>query len=344
MDLWGSINSTSGLVEDDNVTDMVQLSMGGALMTLNRTDPVTNSTQPISFSYGVIGIEERFYTVGTYPLKDWNHNRYSSENEVWSAAGSDPSLVILDGTAGETTEQMGMAIGESQFAGTMVGDTFQVTTPLGNTSTVTVIGITDQSAFTGVFTNSQFVNEDLGVNGTNLFFIRLADGVDAEVQATLIQNQFWEVGMFTIALSAVAEQAVSQMNGILNLIQAFLALGLIIGITGLGIITIRSIHERRIEIGMMRAIGYTKGMVVANFALESAFVSVLGIVIGTLLGIVVGFQLWENALNDIGIGFVLPWQSILMVGGLAFLATLLSVYPAARGASKVSPASVLRFE
>jgi putative ABC transport system permease protein len=134
------------------------------------------------------------------------------------------------------------------------------------------------------------------------------------------------------------------MNGILNLIKAFLALGLIIGITGLGIITIRSIHERRIEIGMMRAIGYTKSMVVANFALESAFVSVLGIVIGTVLGMVVGYQLWENSLSDIGIGFVLPWRSILMVGGLAFLATLLSVYPAARGASKVSPASVLRFE
>jgi putative ABC transport system permease protein len=344
VDLWGSINSTSDLVDADNVTDMVQLSMGGALVTLNRTDPATNQSQQVSFSYGVIGIEEQFYTVGNYPLKDWDRSRFSNEREVWSAAGADPSLVILDGSAGESTEQMGMAIGESQFAGTMVGDAFQVTTPIGNTSMVTVIGITDQSAFPGIFTNREYVNEDLGVNGTNLFFIRLADGVDAERQATLIQNQFWEVGMLTVALSELAEQAVSQMNGILNLIKAFLALGLIIGITGLGIITIRSIHERRIEIGMMRAIGYTKSMVVANFALESAFVSVLGIVIGTVLGMVVGYQLWENSLSDIGIGFVLPWRSILMVGGLAFLATLLSVYPAARGASKVSPASVLRFE
>jgi ABC-type antimicrobial peptide transport system permease subunit len=95
---------------------------------------------------------------------------------------------------------------------------------------------------------------------------------------------------------------------------------------------------------MMRAIGYTKRMVVVNFALESAFVSVLGILIGTVLGIITGYQLWESAFQDMGIGFLIPWWPIVMVGGLAFIATLLSVYPAARGASKVSPASVLRFE
>jgi hypothetical protein len=35
-----------------------------------------------------------------------------------------------------------------------------------------------------------------------------------------------------------------------------------------------------------------------------------------------------------GLGFLVPWWPILLVGGLAFLATLLSVYPAARGASR----------
>ena len=130
----------------------------------------------------------------------------------------------------------------------------------------------------------------------------------------------------------------------MNLIEAFLALGLVIGITGLGIITIRSIHERKIEIGMMRALGYTKRMIVMNFALESAFVSVLGIVIGSLLGIVVGYQLWQNAFQSMDMNFIIAWPQIVIVGFLTFLATLLSAIPAARGANKVSPAEVLRFE
>jgi putative ABC transport system permease protein len=95
---------------------------------------------------------------------------------------------------------------------------------------------------------------------------------------------------------------------------------------------------------MMRAIGYTRRMVVTNFALESAFVAVLGIGIGTFLGIIVGYQLWESGFRDMEFDFIIAWGPILLVGGLAFVATLLSVYPAARGASKVSPAEVLRFE
>jgi putative ABC transport system permease protein len=121
-------------------------------------------------------------------------------------------------------------------------------------------------------------------------------------------------------------------------------MGLVIGIAGLGIITIRAIYERRLEIGMMRAIGFTKRMVVVNFALESAFISILGILAGSLLGILVGYQLYVEALKSLDFVFVIDWQPILVVAVLAFLATMLSILPAARGASKVAPAEVLRFE
>jgi ABC-type antimicrobial peptide transport system permease subunit len=45
-----------------------------------------------------------------------------------------------------------------------------------------------------------------------------------------------------------------------------------------------------------------------------------------------------------GIDFVISWVPIFVFGLAAFLATVLCVIPAARGASKVSPAEVLRFE
>lgn len=346
VDMWGTINSPGSLVGTDNVTSIVQLTQGIAMITLNRTDPATNLTGEVSFRYQVVGIDDegRLYTEGSYPLKAYDTSRFGSEKEAWDAVKADPSMVILDGSAGEATGNFGVSMGGSGFTGTKVGDTLQMTDASGRNSTVTVVGITEQSTFSGVFMSRGYVNEALGVNGTNLFLIKLAGNADPDKQATLIQNEFWETGMRTVSLKTIAKEAVSQIDGMFNLIKAFLALGLVIGITGLGIITIRSIRERSIEIGMMRAIGYTKRMVVVNFALESAFVSVLGILIGTALGIVVGYQLWESAFQDMGIGFLIPWWPILLVGGLAFLATLLSVYPAARGASKVSPASVLRFE
>ena len=70
----------------------------------------------------------------------------------------------------------------------------------------------------------------------------------------------------------------------------------------------------------------------------------LGIIAGTLLGIVVGYQLWVEGLQGQDFIFVIDWMPILIVGALAFGATMMSILPAARGASKVSPAEVLRFE
>jgi ABC-type antimicrobial peptide transport system permease subunit len=66
--------------------------------------------------------------------------------------------------------------------------------------------------------------------------------------------------------------------------------------------------------------------------------------IGVVLGLVVGYELWQSSLQAEGFTWVLNIWPILGVAFLAFLATVLSVYPAARGASKVSPAEVLRFE
>jgi putative ABC transport system permease protein len=119
-------------------------------------------------------------------------------------------------------------------------------------------------------------------------------------------------------------------------------MGLIIGLAGLGIMTIRSIHERKSEIGVMRAIGYRRRMVVVNFALESTLVAALGIIIGTLLGIVTGYRLWLGSFHDVT--FEIPWATILFVAVGSLAITLVSIFPAARGASRVCPAEVLRSE
>ena len=50
----------------------------------------------------------------------------------------------------------------------------------------------------------------------------------------------------------------------------------------------RSVVERRQQIGALRLIGFRRNMVEAIFLLESAFVALTSILVGTLLGIIVG--------------------------------------------------------
>ena len=225
-----------------------------------------------------------------------------------------------------------------------VGETFPMRSPLGPLYNITIIGIMKQSAFQGIFMGEQSVRSHFGAMGASVLLVQFRGDLDSTAQSVLLEKTFLANGLQTIDIQGLARTITSLINSMLSLFEAFLGMGLIIGISGLAIITIRSIHERKLEIGMMRAIGYRKSMVVANFAIESGFISLLGIIIGSILGVVVGYELWLTSLEPNGFTWTLDVWPILLVGALSFVATILSVYPAARGASKVAPADVLRFE
>ncbi len=90
------------------------------------------------------------------------------------------------------------------------------------------------------------------------YYFTLAPGVDVnkarlDLGRQLVQDQLEPV--------IVADQLAQQLSGILtllNLVTGFLALGLIVGIAGLGVISTRAVVERWQQIGMLRALGYRR--------------------------------------------------------------------------------------
>ena len=336
-DLWGYTNSSSSFFSGENMTGVVPLMSSRGVISTSAEDASGNLVRNDTL-YNVVGFDKRLYNEGSYWLADWNKSRFASEDEVWQAVLDDTSLVIVDGSM-LTNEMSDYMPGPRA----KVGDVIGLATANG-TSSFTVVGIMKQPVLTGLFVSKNFTAESMGVVHPGIYLINLKPGLDADRQAALLEREFLAYGMQTIPVETVAREIVNQINGVFTLFRAFLGLGLIIGISGLGIIAVRSIRERRLEIGMMRAIGFTKRMVVTNFALESSFIAFLGIILGSLLGISVGYTVYLEGFEELGYDFVIPWSEIVIVGVGAFLATLLSVYPAARGASKISPAEVLRIE
>lgn len=339
-DPWAKLNSTDGFLDGGNVSNL--LAMATIEVRVNDTVDIGNGDlRPIEFSILALGVNERFYTEGYYPLAEWDESRFSSEREVWEGVMSNGSLVIIDGGLAGA---MGGMMSFDNAERIVLNDTFRVEAYDGNSTNVTVVGVMKQSALGGIFVNEATVYDAFKALGPNRMLVSYVNGLDPAEQSVLLEKDFVDAGLTTISVKSLAKQITSSVDSIFTLFRAFLAMGLVIGIVGLGIITIRAIYERRLEIGMMRAIGFTKNMVVINFALESAFISLLGIVAGSLLGILVGYQLYLESLESMDFVFVIDWQPILVVAVLAFIATMLSILPAARGASKVAPAEVLRFE
>jgi putative ABC transport system permease protein len=126
------------------------------------------------------------------------------------------------------------------------------------------------------------------------------------------------------------------------LMRSYLALGLVVGIAGIGVIMVRAVRERRRQVGVLRAIGFQASAVRAAFVVESAFVAVEGVLIGTLLALLCS---WSITLTDAfgsGIAFRVPIISILALMGGTLLCALAATALPARSAARIRPAVALR--
>lgn len=125
-----------------------------------------------------------------------------------------------------------------------------------------------------------------------------------------------------------------------------LVLGSIAGISlvvgGIGIMNIMlvSVTERTKEIGIRKALGATTGDILQQFLIESAALSGVGGLIGTLLAITI--------VSIVGIitktaVVIKPESVIIAVSFSAFVGLFFGLYPARKAASK-DPIEALRFE
>ncbi len=117
-----------------------------------------------------------------------------------------------------------------------------------------------------------------------MHMITLVEGANADQAASALRLAFVEHGLQVTVLEEEIRDIAAANVMLDSLLTGFVALVLVVGIAALGVIAARSVVERRQEIGVMRALGFQREMVQASFMIESSFVALLGILLGTLLG------------------------------------------------------------
>lgn len=119
------------------------------------------------------------------------------------------------------------------------------------------------------------------------------------------------------------------------LIYGLLALSIVIAAVGIVITLLLSVYERRREIGLLRAVGMTRGQVRSTIRWESVITSMLGAVLGVLLGLVSGYLL-VLSLRDQGITvFTVPVLSTFVILVISFIVGVIAAVIPARRATKV---------
>lgn len=216
-----------------------------------------------------------------------------------------------------------------------------------------VIGFVDSPIISGVVPQwlALFVNDSVvqdlfpDDHGQDFFVTTVGGGADAHEVATGIESTLLERGVQADSLEERISDSAAQSDAFSLLFQAFMSLGLIVGIAALGVIAFRTVAERRQQIGMLRAIGYSRRLVAISFFLESSFIAVTGIGMGLVLGAALAYNLLTSPefTNGAEVSFAIPWTRLLIIMGVAYVASALMTLIPARSASRVSVAEALRY-
>ena len=179
----------------------------------------------------------------------------------------------------------------------------------------------------------------------DVFYAKVAEGESVGETAQALEKSMLSSGLNAAPLSELFAAGQAILRGILGLFQGFLALGLVVGIAGLGVISSRTVVERRQQIGVLRAIGYPPGTVALLFVLEANFIALTGILLGGVTGLILGDktigQAYDLATQQ---SFPTPWLTIAGMLAAAWLFSLLTTILPAWQASRIYPAEALRYE
>jgi putative ABC transport system permease protein len=131
----------------------------------------------------------------------------------------------------------------------------------------------------------------------------------------------------------LADAAGQGLDLMLGVVYVLLALAVIIALLGIGNTLSLAVHERRRELGLLRAVGQTRRQVRSVLRLESVIVAVFGTAVGVALGSYLGWALFATVWTDGG-GFTLPAGRLAVIGVMGALAGVLAATRPARRAAR----------
>ena len=304
---------------------------------LDRADVVAVGATPAIVQGGLFPLQERLAGLG-------------DDRAVWRKVLADPRYVIADRFLRQ--EEAGPSSVDYH-----PGDTLTLTDPSsGKAERKTIagtlrsaqafygIGLADASGGPVILGQGALAAQFGTAAKASSALVAPAAGTSDQSLTADLQGEFLPASLVVTQVRREVEREFAANRSFFQLMEGFLALGLLVGIAGLGVVMVRAVRERRRTIGVLRALGFQSRTVQRAFLTESSFVALEGIVLGTVLSIVTAYLLFKND-ADLGgaeIGFPVPWVSIGVLVLTTAAASLLATLWPARRAAATQPAVALR--
>ncbi|PBC67595.1 putative ABC transport system permease protein [Streptomyces sp. TLI_235] len=308
------------------------------------TDPGHRTAKPLETA--VIGVPDG--AASGFAFRD-RLPGLPDDKAVWAALATHPDYVVLDNFFGHTGGPSGRFYAP--------GDTLTLTDPVtGRAEPKTIAGVlTSGLAFyPGTGSSATVFPLVMGEQAVHAQFdpqaqtaaalIRTAPGTSPEDLAGRLQGGHLSASLVATPIAADVHRLFAANTAFFRLMQGFLALGLLIGITGLGVVMVRAVRERRRTIGVLRALGCQARTVERSFLWESGIVALEGTLLGAVLGVLTTWLMYQRSSAFTGLdgGFPVEWTQIAVLATLTLAASLLAAAGPARHAARIRPALAVR--
>jgi putative ABC transport system permease protein len=302
-------------------------------------------------SWPVRGMDAGFLTSSTLEFQA-RADGYETDEQIVMALQTIPNVAVIDAFAipqggfddnADAFELTGMTDDDETFAPVTV----ELAAPDGSVHQVTIIGVIDQaiSSLNGLYASQATIDAIYPNLTWTSYYVALSDAEMADATAKAIEAALFQQGVQGISISDELKDAQRESTGFLYLIEGFMGLGLVVGVAAVGVIAVRSVVERRQQIGVLRALGFQRSTVSLGFLIETGFVVVVGAVTGTALGVALSRNLFTSEVSgSSGAGFLVPWMLIAVILAATVVTALAMTWLPSRQAGSIAPAEALRYE
>lgn len=266
--------------------------------------------------------------------------RYPTDRAAYAALLSQPGRAIVSNFFLNTT-------GRPNSTPIKPGDVLELRNPMtGATAKVRLVAVAHAGFGNALALVSPATMASLfpGRATPSLYYLAAASPSAAASAASSIDSRFFSHGALATTFRSEVRRNLAQQEQFLRLMEGYLALGLLVGIAGLGVVMLRSVRERRREIGTLRALGFMASAVRMVFLVESGFVATEGVVIGAALALVTSWRLAASTVFGSALPFSVPWAEVAGLVSLTLVSSLVATLAPAQQASRILPAEALRID
>lgn len=254
---------------------------------------------------------------------------------------------IVAGTAAIGSGDIVVGIELARDLGAALGDKLNLQAASGSTVVLEIVGLVDlgnkgangRAAYVALRTAQSLLGIIGGVTTIDMTVhdIYAAETIARQIQASNpVEADSW-IATNAQFFSAVQAQASSN-----TMIRGFVALSVAFGIAAVLVV---SVIQRSKDIGILRAMGTSRGQVLRVFLIQGGLLGFVGAIIGSGIG-VAGLLYWHSAVKQADgsemFPLILDNSLFVYTAGLATLTGLLAAMAPAMRAAKLDPVEAIR--